>query len=186
MEGSRPPRFQATFRAVSHEIRQRFRKLAAFGPVLLLVACSSSQFDGAVYRSDDMAFRVGPIPSDWRRIEAANTLLAFRDDRDASTVALSGRCGKDGDDVPLTALTHHLFLHFTDRRIEGQRTVNLDGREALRSELIAELDGVPKHFTVYVLKKDGCVYDFMRIGASRGQSEDFERFVGGFRTLDAT
>ena len=155
----------------------------AFGPALLLLACSSSQFDGRVYRSDDLAFRVGPIPAEWRPIEAQNTLLAFRDDRDASTVAVSGRCGKDGDDVPLTALTHHLFLHFTDRSLENQRMVSLDGREALRSELIAELDGVPKHFTVYVLKKDGCVYDFMSIGAARGSSEDFELFVGGFRTL---
>ncbi len=69
--------------------------------------------------------------------------------------------------MPLTALTHHLFLHFTDRELASQKTVELDGREALRSELTARLDGVPKHFVIYVLKKDGCVYDFMHIAPPR-------------------
>lgn len=157
--------------------------LALMGPATLLPGCSSSQFDGRVYKRGDLGFRVGPIPAEWRRIEADNTLLAFRDDRDNSTIALSGRCGKDGDDVPLQALTHHLFLHFTDRHVDSQEMTQLDGRDALRTDMVAELDGVPKHFLVFVLKKDGCVYDFMRIGASSGNEEDFERFVRGFATL---
>lgn len=156
---------------------------ALAGSLAALFGCATQPFDGRVYRDGDLAFRVGPIPNDWRAIAAENTLLAFRDDGDQSTIAVSGRCGKDGDDVPLEALTHHLFLHFTDRRVQSQETLPLDGRDALRTRMLAELDGVPKHFTVFVLKKDGCVYDFMRIGASAEDSEDFERFVQGFATL---
>jgi hypothetical protein len=150
---------------------------------MLASACASSQFDGQVYRNGEMAFRVGSVPSTWRRIDAENTLLAFRDDRTEATVALNGRCGKDGDDVPLESLTHHLFLQFTDREIVEQKLLSLDGRDALRTELVAELDGVPKHFTVFVLKKDGCVYDFLFISRDGGDSDDFERFVRGFATL---
>jgi hypothetical protein len=152
---------------------------------IVAAACGGSQFDGQVYRNGELSFRVGPVPDGWRRIDADNTLLAFRDDPSNATIALSGRCGKDGDDVPLTALTHHLFLLFTDRKVESQELSKLDGREALRTEMTAELDGVPKHFVVFVLKKDGCVYDFMRIAAGpddRGL-EEFERFVRGFATL---
>ncbi|MFO7179298.1 MAG: hypothetical protein DIU78_011420 [Pseudomonadota bacterium] len=152
---------------------------------LVLGSCGKAAFDGTVYRGDDIEFRVGPVSPTWRAIEVEGALLAFRDDARAATVAVNGRCGLDGDDVPLQALTQHLFLHFTDREIISQQALELDGREALRTELVAELDGVPRRFVVYVLKKDGCVYDFMWIGGSpdgRGGVADFERFVRGFST----
>jgi hypothetical protein len=89
----------------------------------------------------------------------------------------------DGDDVPLEALTHHLFLHFTQRSLVKQERVELDGRAALRTELNAELDGVALRYLVYVIKKDGCVYDFIHVSPNgRGRAE-FERFVQGFGTL---
>ena len=152
---------------------------------LTLVACGGPVLDGNVYRGDDVTFRVGPRPSSWRKIEVDGALLSFRDDPGSATVALNGRCGVDGDDVPLQALTHHLFLNFTDRKVISQDVRELDGREALRTELVAELDGVPRRFVVFVLKKDGCVYDFMWIGPERSSDEHvkaFDRFVLGFST----
>ena len=151
--------------------------------VVLAAACSGPSFDGQVYRQGDLAFRVGPVPSSWRSIEATGALLAFRDDEAAATVALNGRCGLDGDDVPLEALTHHLFLQFTDRELVSQTRVDLDGRAALRTELIAELDGVKKRYVVYVLKKDGCVYDFLYVSPNADETRTFEQFVRGFGTL---
>ena len=97
-----------------------------------------------------MAFRVGAVPDGWREIRADGALLAFRDAPAQATILVNGRCGLDGDDVPLTALTHHLFLHFTDRDVQRQERLKLDGREALATELVAELDGVPRRFIVYV------------------------------------
>ncbi len=132
-----------------------------------------------------MAFRVGPVPSGWRRINVGHALLAYRDDAAEATIALNGRCNKDGDDVPLQALTHHLFLMFTHRDIISQQTLPMDGRAAMRTELTAELDGVPKHFIVYVLKKDSCVYDFIHIAAVHPPEQStraFEAFVKGFAT----
>jgi hypothetical protein len=134
-----------------------------------------------------MRFRVGQIPSSWRAVDADGTLLAFRDDAANATVALNGRCGVDGDDVPLSSLTQHLFLEFTDRTPVAQQTLSLDGREALRTEISAALDGVRKRYLVYVMKKDGCVYDFMYIAAAEADSgarAEFERFVQGFSTLE--
>jgi hypothetical protein len=153
---------------------------------LLLVACASSGFDGRVYRDGDVHFRVGPVPSSWRRLEVDDTRLAFRDDSANATVAVNGRCGLDGDDVPLASLTQHLFLQFSDRLQTSQTKVSLDGREALRTELSASLDGVKKQYLVYVLKKNSCVYDFMYIAADSapGSRADFERFVQGFAALE--
>lgn len=112
-------------------------------------------------------------------------LVAYRDDDSAATIAVNGRCGKDADDVPLEALTQHLFLEFTDRKLLDQQHLTLDARAALRTEMVADLDGVPKHYVVYVLKKNGCVYDFMHIASLNSSDEQraaFDRFVRGFHT----
>lgn len=152
-------------------------------PALLLVACGGPHFDGRVYDDGKLHFRTGPVPATWRSIESDGTLLAFRDDKVDATMALNGRCGMDGDDVPLPSLTQHLFLQFTERELKSQTEVMLDGRAALRTELTGKLDGVPKHFLVYVLKKDSCVYDFWKVTPpSGGAAAAFEGFVQGFST----
>lgn len=148
-----------------------------------MAGCAGSSFDGHVYHQGDLFFRVGPIPSTWHPIEVDGALLTFRDDAAPATIAVNGRCGLDGDDVPLEALTHHLFLHFTDRKLISQERLELDGRAALRTELDASLDGVPLHYRVVVMKKDNCVYDFMLMGPSGADSGGFDRFVGGFETM---
>ena len=147
---------------------------------LLGLACASSNFDGKVFRQGDITFRLENLPASWRNIEISDTALAFRDDEHAATVAINGRCGKDADDVPLRSLTQHLFLQFTERRLEQQELFPLDGREALGTQLVAKLDGVQKHFHVVVLKKDGCVYDFMQIANGPQDPRDFLHFVQGF------
>ncbi|HVW26891.1 MAG TPA: hypothetical protein VHC69_16095 [Polyangiaceae bacterium] len=152
----------------------------------LFSGCGATTFDGHVYENADLSFRLADVPSGWRRIDADDALLAFRDDANLASVVLNGRCGKDGDDVPLVALTHHLFLQFTDRVIESEQKISLDGREALHTELTAKLDGVPMHFVVFVLKKNGCVYDFARISPpnpARESRDRFIQFVQGFSTI---
>lgn len=159
--------------------------LAGVGLSALLLACGGPRFDGRVFTSGDLSFQVAGVPSGWRQIDASHGLVSFRDDSGAATIAINGRCGQDGDDVPLTALTHHLFLQFTEREVLSQREVPLDGRAALRTEVRAKLDGVSQRFLVYVLKKNGCVYDFVHISSpgSTGSPADFERLVASFRTL---
>jgi hypothetical protein len=168
----------------SPEMRLRLTPcFIALSCLALLSACSKNGFDGRVYTSDDVSFRVGPVPASWHRVEVQGARLAFRDDEASATIEVGGRCGLDGDDVPLEALTRHLFLHFTARNVTSQEPVELDGRAALRTELSASLDGVPLRYLVFVLKKDGCVYDFVHVSpGARGRAE-FERFVRGFGTV---
>jgi hypothetical protein len=159
---------------------------AAFLPILALVACSGPALRGDVYHDDGLAFRLGEMPPTWKRLEVKNVRLAFRDDAAESTVLVNARCGKDSDDVPLQALMQHLFIMFTERETLEQKIVPMDGREAMHTVLRAKLDGVPKMFDAYVLKKDGCVYDFVvistpdRFDANR---QVFENFVAGFHTI---
>jgi hypothetical protein len=160
-------------------------RILGFCIVFQASACGKSSWDGRVYRGNNMEFRAGHVPTGWRRIEDDGALLTFRDAERDLLVTVNGRCGKDGDDVPLQALTQHLFVYFTDRNVIEQRVVSLDGRDALRTELSAKLDGVARQFIVYVMKKNGCVYDFILIGAPNVQTAskaEFDQFVLGFGT----
>lgn len=143
-------------------------------------------FDGTVYRGNGFAFRVPERPSGWQPIRAEGTALAFRDASAGATIAVNGRCGKDAEDVPLAALTQHLFIHFTERQASVEEVVPFDGREALHTVMTAKLDGVPKKFDVWVMKKDGCVYDLYLIAAPEqfdATVGEFRKFVGGFATV---
>lgn len=150
-----------------------------------LTACAHSPWDGRNYAKDGLRFQTGPVAEGWRNVEPGYARLAFRDAARDLVISVNGRCGRDSDDVPLTALTQHLFLYFTDRQILKQETLTLDEREAMRTELSAKLDGVPRRFVVYVLKKNGCVYDFVLIAApsvTASSVQEFDRFVSGFST----
>ncbi len=160
------------------------------GGLLLLgvvTGCSATGFDGSVVRGDGFAFRIPPPPPEWSRLEVSGAVLAFRDEANQGTIMLHGRCGLDGDDVPLASLTQHLFLQFTEREIKRQENVPFDGREALHTVLDAKLDGVAMSYDVWVLKKDGCVYDLLYLAPSasfaRGRGK-FEVLVRGFATVN--
>lgn len=163
------------------------RLLRAALAAVLVAACARHGFDGTTYRDSEVAFRVGPVPPTWHPIDVSEARIAFRDDAAQTLIAVGGRCNQDGDDVPLESLTHHLFLQFTEREVAEQERFMLDGREALRTELSAKLDGVPRRFTIVVLKKDGCVYDFMLVappGEDPATRAAFDRFVTGFAAVD--
>ncbi len=154
----------------------------------LLLGCGAARFDGQIFEGDGFAFRIPEPPRRWQRLAGSDDALAFRDDAHGATIMLHGRCGLDGDDVPLSALFNHLFLQFTERQIQQQQTVPFDEREALHTVLTAKLDGVPMAFDSWVLKKDGCVYDLLYLAPPEAFERGLPRFrelVGGFATLDA-
>jgi hypothetical protein len=156
--------------------------------VVLALGCGSAQFDGSTYHGEGFTFRVPRPPSAWERVNVEGGGLAFRDPANAATIAVNGRCGDKDDDVPLAALTQHLFLMFTDREIQKQDVVPFDGREAMHTVLTAKLDGVPKTFDVWVLKKDGCVYDLYYIAQPERYGmgvSAFQGFVRGFSAAAA-
>ncbi len=149
---------------------------------LSLAAACAPRYDGRVFRGDGFAFRLANVPRAWRQLETTNTGIALRDEENRGTALVNGRCGRD-EDVPLKALTQHLFFAFTERNIEQEELVPFDDREALHTTLTAKLDGVPMRFDVWVLKRDGCVYDLLyfapRDGFERG-APAFLELVRGF------
>ncbi len=152
----------------------------------LLCGCASHGLEGNVYRGDGFAFRIESPEGGWSRVEASDAALAFHQESLQAAILVNARCGLDGEDIPLKALTHHLFLEFTEKDITQQQVVPFDGREAMHTVLSAKLDGVPMRYDVWVLKKDGCVYDLLYLAPEDRFAQGyatFEQLVSGFRTV---
>lgn len=162
--------------------------LVSIAIVLGLGACSggAGQLRGTRYSDREASYDIGPLSSEWRRLSVEDQNdLAWHHERLAAIVQVNATCDP-ASDVPLSALTNHLLAGFTERDVREQELVPMDGREALRTHVVARLDGVPRELLFYVMKKDDCVYDLALLApvgshfeAARGE---FEPFVAGFRT----
>jgi hypothetical protein len=175
-----------------------FSPRAAFSaPALVLATAAAAAagctharaFDDGVYRRGSMAVRVGPVPAGWRRVTVDGADLAFRDDERSGSALFNARCGRRDDDAPLSVLTEHLIMGTTEREFDAQDVVPFDRREAMHTLLRAKLDGVPMQYDIYVMKKDGCVYDLVYVAPPdrfAAGAADFERFASGLQTVPSS
>ena len=127
------------------------------------------------------------MPPGWARIDVESASLAFRDGQDAGTALVNARCS-EGLDAPLLALTNQLLAYATEREYVREETIPMDGREARHTEVRAKLDGVLMAYDIFVLKKDGCVYDFVYVTTPeqmQSRAPAFRAFVSGFHTLES-
>jgi hypothetical protein len=145
---------------------------------------SSASFNQGVYDDGMVRYQVGQLGPGWRRVEVEDNDLAFHNDA-LGTVSINSTC-TDYEDVPEEALLNHLLFGMRERNYRTEETVSLDGRGALHAVIDLELDGVPLTLELYVLKKDGCVYD-MSLIASRSEFErargDLARLISSFHVL---
>lgn len=161
--------------------------MAALALLLLVLnpSCAPrASYSDGTFRQGGVAFRTGSLSADWSRVAARGARLAFRH-RGGGTLIVNAECPPP-DDAPLDVLTNHLLFGLSARREVSRRSLTLDGREALRTEVRAELDGVPVALDLVVLKKDGCLYDLQLVtGPSTlaSRQPDFTSFVSGFSTL---
>jgi len=149
----------------------------------------SASFSAGVFRDRQVAFQLSAVPSDWRAIHVSDADLAFRDDAHEASVLINGRCIAEDGDVPLTALTEHLIMGTTERQFATEETIPFDAREARHSLLKAKLDGVVMAYDVYVMKKNGCVYDLVYVGDPERMQTGiaaFEQFARGFHVLEGS
>lgn len=157
--------------------------------LLAVVACgrgTARSFDGSVFREGPVAFQIAPLPGGWRSVDVTDASLAYRDEAHGASILLNARCRRPDEGTPLVALTNHLIIGSTERDVQSQVAEPFDGREALHTKLRAKWDGVPIGFDIFVMKKDGCVYDFIYMGdpsAFDAGAPAFEAFAKGFRTL---
>jgi hypothetical protein len=138
-----------------------------------------------VYHTAHAAFRLGALGPGWQRQHSDADVAFYEPQLDAMIMANS-ECVAEHD-APLQVATNTLLIGFTDRQIVHEELVPLAGREALHRRMRAKLDGVALTLDLFVIKKDGCIYDLVYLAPpetmARGAS-DFARFVAGFDTVE--
>ena len=163
----------------------RAGRISAACLALALAGCASASFSQGVYRDRYTTYRIGSLGTGWQPVHVSDNDLAFHRAR-MGTISVNSTC-TEYDDVPTSALLNHLLFETTQREALLEEVVPIDGRGARHVVMHAELDGVPLEFEVFIVKKDGCVFDLSHI---RGQPSDpaaratFARFVQQFAVLE--
>jgi hypothetical protein len=159
--------------------------------ILTCVACGGgASYTEGTFTDRTTTFHVEPPGEGWRRLEVeSQNDLAFEHAGTATVMQVNASCDA-ALDIPLVALTNHLLVGFTERsELEPQAVVPMDGREALRTHVLAKLDGVSRELLLTVLKKDGCVYDFALLGPPGAPFAEaqpaYDAMLAGFRTEGA-
>jgi hypothetical protein len=131
----------------------------------------------------EVCYVVGALPASWRLIHQQSGALGYFNDDASAIVAANVTCAANAEAAPLDALTRQLLVGYTDRQLVSQERVALDRREALRTRLSARLDGVPIELDLFVLKRNGCIFDLSFVAPADSfarRAPDFASFVGGF------
>lgn len=154
---------------------------------LIAMGCATTgTLQDGVYHGERTSYHIGPVGSDWTPVTVdRQNDLAWHNGLKGAVMHVDSNCGS-GLDIPLTALRSHLMIGFTEREVIEEEIVPMDGREALRTNFTAKLDGVPRDILLQILKKNGCVYDFGVItptGSTLAEVlPDFDLMVAGFTT----
>ncbi len=158
---------------------------------LLMSACAGWRDYGNTYYARKSADREESysfgLPSDaWRPVHDVNEIQVAWINADLDGVGLielHAQCDEQGDSS-LHQYTDHLRIDWDDWTVLEQAEVTLIDRAALRTVVDAKLDGIPRRNELWVVKKNGCLFDLRySAGASdfaAGQA-DFAAVVRGFR-----
>jgi hypothetical protein len=149
-----------------------------------LAGCATSSFRDSIFDDGVVRYRVGRLDPRFSRVEVDDNDLAWHG-RGVGTISVNSTCS-EYEDVPAVALMNHLLFGTSERTLRLEETTTLDGRGALHTIADVELDGVPITLEVYLLKKDGCVYDLSHIAARHRFEQSrplFAAFVAQFHVL---
>ncbi len=153
--------------------------------LLVIAACGGATFRDGIYEDDEARYRLGELDASWKRMKVGDNDLAFYRPG-MGTISINATC-TEYEDVPVTALLNHLLFETQKRRFLVEEDVTLDGRGARHVVVQAELDGVPIELELYVMKKDGCVFDLAHVRnhvAPARARATFQAVVGRFAVLE--
>lgn len=163
--------------------------------LVILIACmgvtgacaTRAQYrSGAVVKSGVRYAVPEPAGSGWKRIEVEGADSAWFHRATNAVIQANATC-KEYRDAPLRVLTNQLLFGFDDRAVLGETPFTLDGRAALRTDMTARLDGVPRRLAVVVMNKDYCTYDLLLVvpeAAYPTVADVFDAVVAGFRVIE--
>lgn len=153
---------------------------------VLSIACATRPTTTRTMCSGRECYDVGPLGPEWKVVTQKDGTAGFFNATNGGIIVSNATCRDDAEGAPLSSLTAHMLVGYTERHERSRELLSFGGREALRSVIEAKLDGVPVVLDLYVLKSNGCIFDLSYAAPPAGYESrlgDFRRFVEGFRQL---
>jgi hypothetical protein len=123
-----------------------------------LFSGDAGHLHGNRFEDEHVGYDVGLPGEGWQRVRLATANVAWFHALTGAALLVNSHC-EGVQDAPLSGLAGELMLGMTEREVLEERVLPFAGREALEMTARGKLDGVPRHRALFVLKKDGCVYD---------------------------
>ncbi len=93
-------------------------------------------------------------------------------------IELHAQCNEQGDSS-LEQYTDHLRIDWDGWTVVEQESIQMGGRAALRTVVDAQLDGIARRNELWVVKKNGCLFDLRYSAGVR----DFDAGRGDFAAV---
>ena len=156
----------------------------ALGAVIAFTACAGRRIENGVYHSDK-GYRLTLPGPDWSVAADSKADLELRHQDGLAAMLANAECDDRAKSRSAGLLLGQLLIGLRDRATIEENEVSLDGRQALHRVLDGRVaaDGAPTRIEAYVLKEQGCVYDFAYAAppaSFEAWRADFRRFVESF------
>ncbi len=131
----------------------------------------------------EATFSFGSPGAGWNAVRNLKDVQVAWVHPDLGVIELHAQCDDQGDSS-LHQYTDHLRIDWTEWRVDSQEEAKLLDRAALHTLVTAELDGVARRNEMWIVKKNGCLFD-LRYSANPARFEQgrrsFADVVAGFR-----
>jgi hypothetical protein len=156
----------------------------ALGAVIAFTGCAGRRIENGVYHSDK-GYRLTLPGPDWSVAADSKADLELRHQDGLAAMLANAECDDRAKSRSAGLLLGQLLIGLHDRATIEQNEVSLNGRQALHRVLDGRVaaDGAPTRIEAYVLKEQGCVYDFAYAAppaSFEAWRADFRRFVESF------
>ena len=118
----------------------------------------------------------------FENITLKNADHAWQNKQTGSTLSYLSICN-DTSDPTLESLRNSTLRGIEVTKIDKEDTIPFNSREALKSDVLGQLDGVKVIVKLLIFKKNFCSYTISMVsiqGKSLTDSQEFERFIQGF------
>ncbi len=143
--------------AVSVSLRRTARQIVVVA-ASVVGGCTGGAHTNNRFEDAHVSYTLGAPGEGWREVRLEGTNVVWHHADLAAGILVNSHCEGVGDS-PLEGLTNELLMGTTEREVLSQVVKPFSGREALETIATAKLDGVLRKRAMFVLKKDGCVYD---------------------------
>ena len=156
----------------------------ALGAVIAFTGCAGRRIENGVYHSDK-GYRLTLPGSDWSVAADSKADLELRHQDGLAAMLANAECDDRTKSRSAGLLLGQLLIGLHDRATIEQNEVSVNGQQALHRVLDGRVaaDGAPTRIEAYVLKDQGCVYDFAYAAppaSFEAWRADFRRFVESF------